>query len=189
MTQELFATSSPDPAEHFRLEAQCKSGAHWFYWIAVLSLITSLIALSGSQWGFIVSLGITQIVDALANQAAENAGTAAKVIAFVFDLMAVGAFALVGYFASKKHAWVFVAGMVFYALDGLIFLLAQDWLAIAFHAFALYGMFSGYRACRKLLELQQESADASVANASVAAAPVASSPAPANAPFGTTTTL
>ena len=39
--------------------------------------------------------------------------------------------------------------MVLYALDGLLFLLVQDWLSLGFHVFALYAMFKGYTAlCR-----------------------------------------
>src|SRR4051812_11349225 len=38
-----------DPA----LEKQVKSGADWFIWIAVLSLINSIIALSGKSMAFI----------------------------------------------------------------------------------------------------------------------------------------
>jgi hypothetical protein len=163
--------TSEDAVQRYQLEERCRSGARWFYWIAALSLITSLIALSGNEWGFIVSLGVTQLVDALAN----NAGGGAKIIALVFDLMAAGAFALVGYFASKRHAWLFVAGMVAYALDGLLFIIVQDWLAIAFHAFALYGIFGGYRACKTLQALDAESAV-------LAGAP----PAPGG-PFGTGT--
>jgi hypothetical protein len=163
--------TSEDAVQRYQLEERCRSGARWFYWIAALSLITSLIALSGNEWGFIVSLGVTQLVDALAS----NAGGGAKIVALVFDVMAVGAFALIGYFASKKHAWVFVAGMVAYALDGLLFLIVQDWLAIAFHAFALYGIFGGYQACKRLQALESESAV-------LAGAP----PAPSE-PFGTGT--
>ena len=35
-----------------------------------------------------------------------------------------------------------------FALDGVIFLLASDWLGVAFHAFVLYCLFRGFRACR-----------------------------------------
>ena len=52
--------TSRDPAT----EALLKSGASWFYWIAGLSLINSFIALSGSDYGFILGLGITRIIDA-----------------------------------------------------------------------------------------------------------------------------
>lgn len=147
-----------DVIERMKLEARCQSGARWFYWIAALSLITSIVALSGSHFGFIVSLGITQLVDALANRMASEGGSVAKVVAIVFDVLVVGLFALVGYFASKKLAGVFIAGMVIYLLDALLFLVARDWLGIAFHAFALYSIFGGYQACVKLNALERESA-------------------------------
>ncbi|MGB8509668.1 MAG: hypothetical protein WCD76_14875 [Pyrinomonadaceae bacterium] len=145
-----------DAIERMKLEARCLSGARWFYWIAALSLITSIISLSGSRFGFIVSLGVTQLVDGLANGAASGGSSAPKVVAIVFDVMAVGLFALVGYFASKRLAWVFIAGMAIYLLDGLIFLLVRDWLGIAFHAFVLYSIFGGYQACVKLNALERE---------------------------------
>jgi hypothetical protein len=40
--------------------------------------------------------------------------------------------------------------MVLYTLDGMIFLLGPDWLALGFHAFALFCIFNGYRALRRL---------------------------------------
>lgn len=40
--------------------------------------------------------------------------------------------------------------MVLYLLDGLLFLLVQDWLSLGFHGFALYSMFHGYTALRRL---------------------------------------
>jgi hypothetical protein len=147
-----------DSIERHQLEERMKSGAHWFYWIAALSLITSFISLFGSKGGFLVSLGITQVVDGIAVAVAERADAGVvKIIALVFDVMAAGLFALIGYFASKRHSWVFIAGMAIYALDALIFLLARQWLGIAFHAFALYCIFGGYKACARLSELAGES--------------------------------
>ncbi|MCC7383749.1 MAG: DUF4339 domain-containing protein [Deltaproteobacteria bacterium] len=138
-----YAELSPgDPA----LEARLKSGASWFYWIAGLSLINSLVALSGSEWGFIFGLGITQIFDALAAEA----GTAGKGVALVLDLAAAGALIFFGVFAHRRKRWAFFLGMALYALDSLIFLAVQDWLAVAFHAFALFGLFGGLRAAREL---------------------------------------
>jgi hypothetical protein len=147
---------TPDSVEMARLEQRTQSGARWFFWIAALSLITSLIMLYGSHWGFILSLGITQIIDAIASEAGAGAGSIVKAVAFALDLSVAGIFALFGVFAGKKHLWAFVTGMVLFGLDALIFLLAQDWFGIAFHAYALYGIFAGFRACRKLLALQAE---------------------------------
>jgi hypothetical protein len=40
--------------------------------------------------------------------------------------------------------------MVFYGLDGLIFLLVQDWVGMGFHAFAIMMIMRGYLAARQL---------------------------------------
>jgi hypothetical protein len=37
-----------------------------------------------------------------------------------------------------------------YALDGLIFVLAGDWLSVGFHAFVLFGVWSGYSSLKAL---------------------------------------
>jgi hypothetical protein len=139
-----------DSVERFRLEERRRSGARWFYWVAALSLFTSVSQLAGGGWGFVISLGATQVIDALALGLAEGVGPAIKAVAFALDLTIIGAFALAGHFAGRGSAWAFAAGMAAYALDALIFIALRQWLGLAFHAFALYGMFSGYRACLKL---------------------------------------
>ena len=147
-----------DSVARQQLEERMKSGANWFYWIAALSLVTSVISLAGGSWGFFVSLGVTQFIDALANALVNEGGWggSVKVVAFVFDVVAAGLFALIGFFAAKRHAWVFLAGMALYALDALVFVLARHWLGLAFHAFALYSIFGGYKACAALGELDRQ---------------------------------
>lgn len=63
---------APDPTSVDRqmalleLENALKSGANWFYWIAGLTLVNTIAAMSGSTWRFILGLAITQIVDVVA---------------------------------------------------------------------------------------------------------------------------
>jgi hypothetical protein len=137
------AASAADPA----LEKQLKGGGSWFYWIAGLSLINSVIALSGSGARFILGLGITQIFDELAQGIGSGGGMA---VAVVLDLLVAAMFVFFGVFAIKRRTWSFIVGMALYALDGLIFLIAQDWLGVGFHAFALFCLFRGFKACREL---------------------------------------
>lgn len=147
-----FAANTPntspvamaDPATFARL----KSGASWFYWIAGLSLINSISAFSGSTWRFIVGLGVTQAFDGLAVEF----GGAGKAIVLLLDLLAAGIFILFGVFATKRHQWAFIVGMILFGLDGLIFLLVQDWLGVGFHVFVLYCLFRGLKACRELAD-------------------------------------
>jgi hypothetical protein len=145
-----------DSVPRFQLEERTKSGANWFYWIAALSLVTSILSLAGGTWGFFISLGVTQFIDGVALALAQEVGWGFKVVAFVFDVVAAGVFALFGYFGAKRHSWAFLVGMVLYALDALVFILARHWLGLAFHAFALYSMFGGYRACAALVELDKQ---------------------------------
>jgi hypothetical protein len=144
-----------DSIERQQLAPRAKSGANWFYWIAALSLITSIISLAGSNWAFLISLGVTQLVDAVANVGAERVGAGVKVIALVFDLVAAGLFALLGMFAGKRQSWAFIVGMALYLLDGLVCLFIGFWLGLAFHAYALYCIFSGYQANARLVELDK----------------------------------
>lgn len=136
------ATATMDLATASKL----KSGASWFYWIAGLSLINTIAAFSGSDWRFIVGLGITQVFDALGNEF----GGAGKVIVLLLDLFVAGMFIAFGVFANKGHLWAFITGMVLFALDGILFVLAQEWIGVAFHAFVLYCFFRGMQACREL---------------------------------------
>ena len=126
--------------------AQLKSGASWFYWIAALSLINSIAAASGSDWRFIVGLGITQVFDGI-GAGFEGSG---KIVALVLDLLAAGVLVLFGVFGYKRHLWAFIVGMVLFALDTLVFLLVQDWIGVGFHVFVLFCLFRGFQACRVL---------------------------------------
>ncbi|OGF58649.1 MAG: hypothetical protein A2Y62_03830 [Candidatus Fischerbacteria bacterium RBG_13_37_8] len=134
--------------EKLKNEQQFKSGAGWFFWIAGLSLINSIIMLAGKNWAFIVGLGITQIIDSVALHLGE--AFFYKLIAFVFDLIAAGIFIVFGVFARKGHRWSFIIGMILYALDGLLFILVADYLSIGFHALVLFFLYSGLSALKKI---------------------------------------
>jgi hypothetical protein len=140
---------------HSQLASAYKSGTNWFYWIAGLTLATSLIGLLGGSWGFFLSLGTTQLIDALANVMAGELGNATKVIAAVLDIFACAIFAGFGWLAYKRHLWAYVAGMVFFALDGGVMIFIGYWIGVAFHGLVLFWMFRGYQAGRDLVSLEK----------------------------------
>jgi hypothetical protein len=112
-----------------------QSAARWFWWIAGLSLVNTLLAQSGSNTSFVMGLGFTAVSDAV------FAGQ--KVISIVIDAMAIGFFVFVGLQATKGKLWAFYLGIVAYALDALIYVLAQDWMPVAFHALAIFFLARG----------------------------------------------
>ena len=145
--------------EHLKIQEQHKSGSQWFYWIAGLSLINSMVLLAGGEWSFIVGLGMTQIIDAIGLELAKDIGFMGQIIAFICDVIVASIFILFGFFAGKKHTWAFVVGMLLYALDGVLFLLVKDYLSIGFHVFALFCIYNGYTAKKMLEKIDQTEAN------------------------------
>jgi hypothetical protein len=125
-----------------------RSGANWFFWIAGLSIINSIIAATGSNWNFVVGLGITQAADAFGS--VMITGTTGTVIALLFDALVAGGFAGLGLAARKGASWAFIVGMSLYSLDALLLAWVTDWLSVAFHGVALFFLFNGFRASRQL---------------------------------------
>ncbi len=142
-----------------KLENQLKSGVSWFFWIAGLSIINTVIYLTGGSLTFVVGLGITQVVDVVASMIAaeSSAGTATILhgIALFLDFVIAGVFVLFGVLGRKRIKWAIVVGMVLYAGDGLISVLIQDWLAVVFHLLALYFLFRGFQAINALARLEK----------------------------------
>jgi hypothetical protein len=134
------ATADPE------LEKRMKSGAGWFYWIAGFSAVNSILTATGSQWGFALGLGVTTFIDGVAL----GFGGSAKIVAITLNLLAAAFVATFGFFAGKGQAWAFIVGMIVLGLDTALTGLLQMWLSLALHLFALFCIFSGFKASRAL---------------------------------------
>lgn len=140
-------------ANHDELAQRYRSGANWFYWIAGLTLVTSIISYTGGEWRFLISLGTTQVIDALA--ASEELGGAPLVVALVLDVILAAVFVVFGVLANKKFLWAYILGMAIFVLDGLVSLLVQDLIGVVAHVVVLIFMVPGFMAGRKLVELEE----------------------------------
>jgi hypothetical protein len=148
---------------HAQLLQRYQSGVKWFYWIAGLSLITSIIAISGGRWGFLISLAATQVINGLAQALSTELGGAVNVVAIVLDILVTGVFVGFGLLAAKKFLWAYILGMVTFLLDGLVLLVFQDFLGAGFHGLVLFWMFGGFQAGQKLCALEREMAQSAQA--------------------------
>ena len=148
------ATATAGLANEQALTQQLNGGSSWFFWIAGGSIVNTVIAMSKGQVSLIVGLGITQVVDGLLMSVAkaENAPSPMLInaIGLVIALLIAGFFVGFGILGNKKQTWAIILGMVLYAIDGLIFVLVQDWLSLGFHAFALYRINMALQACMAL---------------------------------------
>jgi hypothetical protein len=135
------------------IENTHQSGASWFYWLAALSLINSIIAAAGGAWSFLFGLGATQLVDAMVLYSADEGGdvlAVAKAIGLVVNIGIAGMFVLFGWLAKRRNTVVFILGMALYGLDSFLLLWAEDFLGVAFHVWVLFSLVRGLKACRLL---------------------------------------
>lgn len=144
-----------DNLRHAELTQSYKSGANWFYWIAGLTLVTSVIAFGGGGIRFLIGLGITQIIDGIAEGISADGGGAAKVVALVLALLISGVFIIFGVLANKKILGAYILGMVVFGLDGLLSLMFQDWIGVIAHGVVLFFLFRGFQAGRELVSLEK----------------------------------
>jgi hypothetical protein len=128
-----------------QLERRRRLGAGWFYWVAGISLINAAITLGGQHWRFIIGLGTTQLATGLAVRTGRGWPPA-----LLLDLVLIGGFMLLGYLALQGQLWPFAVGFAVYALDGLVFLAARNWIGLGFHVFVLVMVFKGLQAARQL---------------------------------------
>ena len=153
------STSQPAAAEQkLRVEQALKGSASWFVMIAGLSVVNSVLAMSGATVRFIFGLGLSSVVDELAHQA----GSPGYLLDLIINGIIAGVFVLFWNFARKGQRWAWYLGMSLYAVDGLLLLLFKDYLAIAFHAYALYRMSSGLKLLPILDRLNQQSASGTI---------------------------
>jgi hypothetical protein len=128
-----------------QLERRRRIGARWFYWVAGVSLVNTVVALAGQHWRFIIGLGATQVANGLA--ARTGRGWAPTIL---LDLLLIGGFVLLGYLALQGQQWAFPVGIGLYALDGVVFVAARHWVGLGFHVFVLIMIGKGFQAARQL---------------------------------------
>lgn len=147
-----FPASAPAPVIDKAIVAQSDpvimSGASWFWWIAGLSVVNTVLIHSGSETSLAIGLGFTLIADAVFKEM--------KLIAFVIDAFALATICGLGFFARKGHFWAFIVGIVLYGLDALIYVGLQGWIGVAIHGFALFYMIRGAAALRAGLKAARE---------------------------------
>jgi len=137
--------SVTESVEHQQLERRRRIGARWFYWVAGVSLLNTVVALAGEHRRFIIGLGATQVANGLA--ARTGRGWAPAIL---LDLLLIGGFVLLGYLALQGQHWAFPVGIGLYALDGVVFVAARHWVGLGFHVFVLIMICKGFQAARQL---------------------------------------
>jgi hypothetical protein len=151
MAEHAFAeplTPTFDRAAIAAADPEIGRGANWFWWIAALSLVNTVIIHSGGDLNFVIGLGVMVLADAIFKEH--------LIFAIVFDVIALGTICGLALLSRRGHLWAFILGIIFYTLDATIYLMFQDWMSAAFHGLALFYMIKGAMALRAGLRAARE---------------------------------
>jgi MFS family permease len=131
--------------ERYKVEQAMRGTASWFTIIGGLSVLNSALASNERQFSFTVGLGVSQIGDGWMSTPSPGMHTLGFFVSFGF----AGLFILFGWLARHWEP-AFGIGIVLYGLDSILFLVAQDWVSLGFHLFALGVIAAGYHKYRRL---------------------------------------
>jgi len=125
------------------------SAARWFWWIAGLSLVNTVLHYAGSNTSFVIGLGLTTLATFYFAQQI--------VLAAFACFVTIGFYFAVGLYAQRGRLWAFYLGLAVYVLDALIFLMFEDWMSVGFHALAIFFIVKG------VMRLRQSTGDSAPA--------------------------
>ena len=120
-------------------------GANWFFWVAILAAVSSLLVHFFNFYDHFVGLGVSHYFELNA-----AAGTdSQRITALLISLAATGLLAVFGYFARHGNDIAFILGMFLYFIDGVVLLGYREFFAFAFHLFAIFFLCKGLLASRR----------------------------------------
>jgi hypothetical protein len=129
------------------------SGANWFYWLAALSAINSLIVYFFHTSNMPFAFGLTQWVDGTTGPlTAEGWSPPMQLGGLITDLLIAAVFAAFGYLAKRGHDVAFVIGIFLYGVDAMLSLGLKEFFGFAFHFIGLFFLLRGLLASRHVRE-------------------------------------
>lgn len=155
LTSDVKATIE----QKVREEMVVKGSAGWFLFVALISLINSVLYAFDVHVGFFLRLwgGLGLAVTESLSVLARRGGGVGLILALIIDLFISGLFIVFWIVARKGNKCAFWAGAGLYALDGVWILLSwqRPYVDVAFHAAALFSMLLGVGAISRLQRLGQ----------------------------------
>jgi hypothetical protein len=145
-----------DVSSREALESTARSGGHWFYWIALLSLVNTALHYGGAPIRLAMGLGVTQLIDAFVGAILPHV----HYLSVAIDVVIAAGFVGFGYLSSRGDITAFVAGLILYVLDALLYIALMilghaplTIIAVIWHGVAGYYLWRGLAAARELRTL------------------------------------
>lgn len=129
------------------------AGANWFFWLAALSVLNSLIVYFIGIRNTPFAFGVTQWIDGTTGaMTSEGWAPPLHLTWLSIDILIAAAFAGFGYFARKGNDVAILIGIVLYVVDTLLSIGLRDFFGFAFHLVGFFFLFRGLLASRHVRE-------------------------------------
>ena len=123
-------------------------GANWFFWLAILSVINTLIVYQYHTPNTPIALAITQWLDG--TSAGLNPTMSNR--SLIVNLLIAGALAGFGLLARRGSDLAFVLGIFLYVVDAMLAIGLRDVFGFGVHLIGLFFLFKGLLASRHVRE-------------------------------------
>ena len=123
-------------------------GANWFFWLAILSAINTLIVYQYQTPNTPIALAITQWLDG--TSAGLNPTMSNK--SLIINLLIAGALAGFGLLARRGSDLAFVLGIFLYVIDAMLAIGLRDVFGFGVHLIGVFFLFKGLLASRHVRE-------------------------------------
>jgi len=123
-------------------------GADWFFWIAILSVINSLVVYFYQTPNTPVALGLTQWLDGT------NAGINSAMTPgwLTTNILIAAVLAMFGLLARRGNDLAFVVGIFLYIVDAMLIIGMKDFFGFGVHLIGLFFLCKGLLASRHIRE-------------------------------------
>jgi hypothetical protein len=150
---ETFKEDEAYPTYEYAPPRNIFSGANWFYWVAILSVLNSFIVWYLTIPNLPFALGVTQWADGTSGHMnSEGWFPPLRIAGLLLNVLIAGVFAIFGYLAKRGSDLAFVVGMFLYICDGMLLIGLRDVFGSLFHLIPLFFIFKGLLASRHLRE-------------------------------------
>ena len=136
-----------DSARHVT-RTSIRHGANWFFWLAILSVINTLIVYQYHIPNTPIALAISQWLDGTSAGLNPTMSTRSLII----NLIIAGILAGFGVLARRGSDLAFVVGMFLYVVDAMLAIGLRDLFGFGVHLIGLFFLFKGLLASRHIRE-------------------------------------
>ena len=121
-------------------------GASWFLWIGILSALNLIAVIIHQNLQFVVGLGINNFILEMMDGIRLATGFNLILLGYALTFLVSGLFIFIWKKSKQENKAIYLAGLIIYGLDTVIFMFSKEWFSIGFHVFALLMLGNGYNA-------------------------------------------